>query len=139
MLPEDKKLRAVIRGLPVDMPPMEIISDLATQGFQIEECHNMVSCKTGEPMPLFMLSMERSEKHKTIFKTVTSIGYVKVIVEILRKKYGLLPPPPVLQMPRLFPLQQILHAHTQVCKVRRKSPGERIHEDTCRKTQVLPL
>ncbi|GFQ93398.1 hypothetical protein TNCT_642261 [Trichonephila clavata] len=30
MLPEDKKLRAVIRGLPIDMPPMEIISDLAT-------------------------------------------------------------------------------------------------------------
>ncbi|GFQ93257.1 hypothetical protein TNCT_624271 [Trichonephila clavata] len=41
MLPEDKILRAVIRGLPIDMPPMEIISDLATQGYQIEECHNM--------------------------------------------------------------------------------------------------
>ncbi|GFQ89841.1 nucleic-acid-binding protein from transposon X-element [Trichonephila clavata] len=88
MLPEDKKLRAVIRGLPVDMPPMEIISDLATQGFQIEECHNMVSRKTGAPMPLFMLSMERTEQHKTIFRKVTSIGFVKVIVEILRKKYG---------------------------------------------------
>ncbi|GFR21260.1 hypothetical protein TNCT_84131 [Trichonephila clavata] len=46
------------------MPPMEIISDLATQGFQIEECHNMVSRKTGEPMPLFMLSMEISKKQK---------------------------------------------------------------------------
>ncbi|GFQ87995.1 nucleic-acid-binding protein from transposon X-element [Trichonephila clavata] len=92
MLPEDKKLRAVIRGLPIDMPPMEIISDLATQGYQIEECHNMVSRKTGVPMPLFMLSMERSEQHKTIFQKVTSIGYVKVIVEVLRKKYG--PPPP---------------------------------------------
>ncbi|GFR11233.1 nucleic-acid-binding protein from transposon X-element [Trichonephila clavata] len=88
MLPEDKKLRAVIRGLPIDMPPMEIISDLATQGFQIEECHNMVSRKTGAPMPLFMLSMERTEQHKSIFRKVTSIGFVKVIVEILRKKYG---------------------------------------------------
>ncbi|GFQ68561.1 putative RNA-directed DNA polymerase from transposon X-element [Trichonephila clavata] len=88
MLPEDKKLRAVIRGLPVDMPPMEIISDLETQGFCIEECHNMVSRKSGAPMPLFMLSMERSEKHKSIFTTVTTIGYVKVTVEILRKKYG---------------------------------------------------
>ncbi|GFQ76025.1 RNA-directed DNA polymerase from mobile element jockey [Trichonephila clavata] len=88
MLPEDKKLRAVIRGLPVYMPPMEIISDLGTQGFCIEECHNMVSRKSGEPMPLFMLSMERSEKHKSIFTTVTSICYIKVKVEILRKKYG---------------------------------------------------
>ncbi|GFR21876.1 nucleic-acid-binding protein from transposon X-element [Trichonephila clavata] len=88
MLPEDRKLRAVIRGLPIDMPPMEIISDLATQGYQIEECHNMVSRKTGAPMPLFMLSMERSEQHKSIFQNVTSIAFVKVIVEILRKKYG---------------------------------------------------
>ncbi|GFQ78366.1 hypothetical protein TNCT_311 [Trichonephila clavata] len=70
------------------MPPKEIISDLGVQGFHIEEYHNMVSRKSGEPMPLFMLSMERSEKHKTIFSTITSIGYVKVIVEVLWKKYG---------------------------------------------------
>ncbi|GFY42224.1 RNA-directed DNA polymerase from mobile element jockey [Trichonephila inaurata madagascariensis] len=35
-----------------------------------------------------VLSMERTEKHKTIFKKVMSIGFVKVVVEILRKKYG---------------------------------------------------
>ncbi|GFS45816.1 nucleic-acid-binding protein from transposon X-element [Trichonephila inaurata madagascariensis] len=68
MLPEDKKLRAVIRGLPIDMSPSEIIADLAVQGFNIEECHNMQIRKTGQPMSLFMLSMERTEKHKTIFK-----------------------------------------------------------------------
>ncbi|GFQ73600.1 putative RNA-directed DNA polymerase from transposon X-element [Trichonephila clavata] len=48
----------------------------------------MVSRKTEAPMPLFMLSMESSEQHKSIFQNVTSIGFVKVIVEILRKKYG---------------------------------------------------
>ncbi|GFY55896.1 hypothetical protein TNIN_358511 [Trichonephila inaurata madagascariensis] len=63
------------------MPPTEIISDLAAQGFAIEECHNMQSRKTGQPMPLFMLSMERMEKYKTIFKAVTSINFVKVVVE----------------------------------------------------------
>ncbi|GFQ89628.1 nucleic-acid-binding protein from transposon X-element [Trichonephila clavata] len=88
MLPEDKKQRAVIRGLPTDMPPMEIISDLDKQGFRVDECHSMTNRKTGAPMPLFMLSMERTEFHKSIFRSVTAIVYVKVIVEILRKKYG---------------------------------------------------
>ncbi|GFT99313.1 nucleic-acid-binding protein from transposon X-element [Trichonephila clavipes] len=61
MLPEERLLRAVIRGLPTDMSPTQIIADLETQGFHIKECHNMQSEKTGQPMPLFMLSMERSE------------------------------------------------------------------------------
>ncbi|GFR23855.1 nucleic-acid-binding protein from transposon X-element [Trichonephila clavata] len=88
MLPQDKKLRAVIRGLPIDMPPMEIISDLDRQGFRVDECHNMSNRRTGAPMPLFMISMASTDFHKSIFRTVSVIGYVKVIVEILRKKYG---------------------------------------------------
>ncbi|GFY20933.1 RNA-directed DNA polymerase from mobile element jockey [Trichonephila clavipes] len=86
MLPQDKMLRAVIRGLPIDMSPTQIIADLETQGFHVKECHNMQSRKTGQPMPLFMLSMESTEAHKKIFKAVTSIGYVKCKVEALRKK-----------------------------------------------------
>ncbi|GFQ95470.1 nucleic-acid-binding protein from transposon X-element [Trichonephila clavata] len=88
MLPQDKKLRAVIRGLPIDMPPMEIISDLDRQGFRVDECHNMSNRRTGAPMPLFMVSMASTDFHKSIFRTVSVIGYVKVTVEILRKKYG---------------------------------------------------
>ncbi|GFR20467.1 RNA-directed DNA polymerase from mobile element jockey [Trichonephila clavata] len=68
------------------MPPMEIISDLDKQGFRVDD-HNMTN-KTGAPMPLFMVSMVRSDFHKSIFRTVTVINYVKVTVEILRKKYG---------------------------------------------------
>ncbi|GFQ70011.1 nucleic-acid-binding protein from transposon X-element [Trichonephila clavata] len=41
MLPEDKKLRAVIRGLPIDMPPMEIISDLDKQGFRNRDSNQL--------------------------------------------------------------------------------------------------
>ncbi|GFX55663.1 nucleic-acid-binding protein from transposon X-element [Trichonephila clavipes] len=88
MLPEDKLLRAVIRGLPTDMSPTQIIADLESQGFHIKDCHNMQSKKTGQAMPLFMLSMERNEEHKKIFQSVTSIGYIKCQVEALRKKYG---------------------------------------------------
>ncbi|GFR23628.1 nucleic-acid-binding protein from transposon X-element [Trichonephila clavata] len=114
MLPEDKKLRAVIRGLPIDMPPMEIISDLATQGYQIEECHNMVSRKTGAPMPLFMLSMERTEQHKSIFQKVTCIGFVKVIVEILRKKYG---------PPQCYRCQGFFHSSKFCTRTPRRAPS----------------
>ncbi|GFW85350.1 nucleic-acid-binding protein from transposon X-element [Trichonephila clavipes] len=85
MLPEDKLLRAVIRGLPTDMSPTQNIADLETQGFHIKDCHNMQSKKTGQPMPLFMLSMERNEEHKKIFQSVTSIGFIKCQVEALRK------------------------------------------------------
>ncbi|GFR31443.1 nucleic-acid-binding protein from transposon X-element [Trichonephila clavata] len=101
MLPEDKKLRAVIRGLPIDMPPMEIISDLDKQGFRVDECHNMTNRKTGAPMPLFMVSMARTDFHRSIFRSFTVIGYVKVIVEILRKKYG---------PPQCFRCQGVFHS-----------------------------
>ncbi|GFV83653.1 hypothetical protein TNCV_3612271 [Trichonephila clavipes] len=86
MLPEDKMLRAVIRGLPIDMPPTEIIADLVVLAFAVKGCHNMQSRKTGQPMPLFMLSMGGTEKHKTIFKAVTSIGFVHRIAKEKEKK-----------------------------------------------------
>ncbi|GFQ80725.1 nucleic-acid-binding protein from transposon X-element [Trichonephila clavata] len=59
MLPEEKKLRVVIRGLPTDMSSMEIISHLASQDIAVEECHIMTSKRTGKPMPLFLITMEK--------------------------------------------------------------------------------
>ncbi|GFQ91434.1 nucleic-acid-binding protein from transposon X-element [Trichonephila clavata] len=87
MLPEEKKLRVVIRGLPTDMSPTEIISHLASQNITVEECHIMTSKGTGKPMPLFLINMEKTEANKKIFKT-TNIGYMKVTIETLRPKYG---------------------------------------------------
>ncbi|GFR04974.1 hypothetical protein TNCT_209541 [Trichonephila clavata] len=37
-LPEDKKLRAVIRGLPTDTDPNEIILELKDHNILVEEC-----------------------------------------------------------------------------------------------------
>ncbi|GFT44225.1 hypothetical protein TNCV_2648941 [Trichonephila clavipes] len=51
MLPEDKLLRAVIRGLPTDMSPTQIIADLESQGFHIKDFHNMQSKKTDNQCP----------------------------------------------------------------------------------------
>ncbi|GFR19245.1 RNA-directed DNA polymerase from mobile element jockey [Trichonephila clavata] len=87
MLPEDKKLRVVIRGLPTDMSPMEIISHLATQNISVEECHIMTSKRTGKPMPLFLITMEKTEANKKIFR-VTDVGFIKVTIEVLGPKYG---------------------------------------------------
>ncbi|GFQ95210.1 nucleic-acid-binding protein from transposon X-element [Trichonephila clavata] len=43
MLPEEKKLRVVIRGLPTDTSTSEIISHLESQNITVEECHIMTT------------------------------------------------------------------------------------------------
>ncbi|GFV38772.1 hypothetical protein TNCV_4763791 [Trichonephila clavipes] len=49
------------------MPPSEI-SDLGAKGFIIDECHNMTSRKMDEPVPLFLLSMEKPKDIKQFSK-----------------------------------------------------------------------
>ncbi|GFX28827.1 nucleic-acid-binding protein from transposon X-element [Trichonephila clavipes] len=87
ILPEDKKLRLVIRGLPTDMPPIEIIGSLAAKKITVNECHIMTSKKTGKEMPLFLITMDKTEQTKAAYH-VTEIGYMNVKVESLRPKYG---------------------------------------------------
>ncbi|GFT88164.1 nucleic-acid-binding protein from transposon X-element [Trichonephila clavipes] len=87
ILPEDKKLRLVIRGLPTDMSPVEIIGSLAEQDISVNECHIMTSKKTGKEMPLFLITMDKTEQNRAAYH-VTNIGYMKVKVEALRPKYG---------------------------------------------------
>ncbi|GFU19924.1 nucleic-acid-binding protein from transposon X-element [Trichonephila clavipes] len=87
ILPEDKKLRLVIRGLPTDMSPVEIIGSLAEQNISVNECHIMTSKKTGKEMPLFLITMDKTEQNRAAYH-VTNIGYMKVKVEALRPKYG---------------------------------------------------
>ncbi|GFW49126.1 RNA-directed DNA polymerase from mobile element jockey [Trichonephila clavipes] len=87
ILPEEKKLRLVIRGLPTDMSPIEIIGSLAGKNITVNECHIMTSKKTGKDMPLFLISMDKTEENKAAYH-VTEIGYMKVKIEPLRPKYG---------------------------------------------------
>ncbi|GFU10713.1 RNA-directed DNA polymerase from mobile element jockey [Trichonephila clavipes] len=83
----DKKLRLVIRGLPTDMSPIEIIGSLAGKNITVNECHIMTSKKTGKEMPLFLITMDKTEENKAAYH-VTEIGYMKVKIESLRPKYG---------------------------------------------------
>ncbi|GFY63745.1 nucleic-acid-binding protein from transposon X-element [Trichonephila inaurata madagascariensis] len=86
ILPEDKKLRLVIRGLPTDMPPMEIIGSLAAKNITVNEYHIMTSKKTRKEMPLFLITLDKTEQNRAAYH-VTDIGYMKVKVESLRPKY----------------------------------------------------
>ncbi|GFS91109.1 nucleic-acid-binding protein from transposon X-element [Trichonephila clavipes] len=87
ILPEDKKLCLVIRGLPTDMSPVEIIGTLAEKNITVNECHIMTSKKTGKEMPLFQITLDKTEQNRAAYH-VTDIGYMKVKVEALRPKYG---------------------------------------------------
>ncbi|GFT76726.1 RNA-directed DNA polymerase from mobile element jockey [Trichonephila clavipes] len=47
----------------------------------------MTSKKTGKDMPLFLITMDKSEENKAAYH-VTEIGYMKMKIEPLRPKYG---------------------------------------------------
>ncbi|GFR00680.1 RNA-directed DNA polymerase from mobile element jockey [Trichonephila clavata] len=86
-LSEEKELKAVIRGMPSDMPPQEIIDALHELDFTINNCHVMTNRKTGLPMPLFLLSLPKNDANKDIYN-ITELCCMKIIVEIINKKHG---------------------------------------------------
>ncbi|GFQ92311.1 RNA-directed DNA polymerase from mobile element jockey [Trichonephila clavata] len=86
-LQEEKELKAVIRGMPSDMPPQEIIEVLLDVGITVNDCHVMLNRKTGLPMPLFLLSLPKNNANRNVYN-ITELCYMKVIIEILNKKNG---------------------------------------------------
>ncbi|GFU00424.1 nucleic-acid-binding protein from transposon X-element [Trichonephila clavipes] len=83
----EKDLTAVIRGVPSDTPPQEIIDDLLTYGIPVNVCHAMTNKKTGMPMPLFLVTLPRSDINRSIFN-LTDLCYLKITVEPLRPEIG---------------------------------------------------
>ncbi|GFT91832.1 nucleic-acid-binding protein from transposon X-element [Trichonephila clavipes] len=79
-LDEEKDLKAVIRGMPSDTPPQEIIDDLRTYGITVNVCHAMTNRRTGMPMPLFLVTLPRSDINRNIFN-LTDLCYLKIVVE----------------------------------------------------------
>ncbi|GFT69249.1 RNA-directed DNA polymerase from mobile element jockey, partial [Nephila pilipes] len=86
-LPEDKKIRVVIRGMPTDMPPEDIMQELEELGFTPESCHILTHRKTTQPMPLFLVSLPKSDSNRDIFN-ISELCSLKIEVESLRKKVG---------------------------------------------------
>ncbi|GFY75138.1 nucleic-acid-binding protein from transposon X-element [Trichonephila inaurata madagascariensis] len=137
ILPEDKKLCLVIRGLPTDMPPMDIIGSLAAKNIKVNECHIMTSKRTGKAMPLFLITLDKTEQNRAVHH-VTDIGYMKVKVESLRPKYG---------PPQCFRYQGFFHSSKFCTRTPRcvKCAGEHLVKDCARnqnavfvKVNILP-
>ncbi|GFT29859.1 hypothetical protein NPIL_601831 [Nephila pilipes] len=79
-----KMLRVVIRGMPADMPPTEIIKELQNFNIHAQECYNMKNRKIGSPMTFFLLNLPKTDNDKEIYNL--EICYMKIKIEPLRKK-----------------------------------------------------
>ncbi|GFS77058.1 nucleic-acid-binding protein from transposon X-element [Nephila pilipes] len=91
MLPEEKKLRAVIRG---------IAEELRLKVFLVHQIYIMTNKSTGAPMPLFLTILDKNEQNQKIFN-LKELACMQITVEALRKKYG---------PPQCFRCQGVFHS-----------------------------
>ncbi|GFT94709.1 nucleic-acid-binding protein from transposon X-element [Trichonephila clavipes] len=86
-LNENKEIKVVIRGMPVDMPIQEIMEDLENLFIKPSECKVMINRKTQLPMPLFLLFLPKTEDNKNIHH-ISELCNMKVKIEPLNKRTG---------------------------------------------------
>ncbi|CAK1587851.1 unnamed protein product [Parnassius mnemosyne] len=80
-LPEERKVRAVIRGVPFEFSNEEILEDLKSQGFPVEAVHKMHS-RTGQRFSLALVILTNVPEAKAIFRQVRTVcGLSRVRVE----------------------------------------------------------
>lgn len=82
-LPEDKPLSVVIRGIPTEFPIESVREDLTHKGYKVLSINRMKSERGRIPMPLLMVTLERSEMAKNIFY-LPDIKKIIVRVEVPR-------------------------------------------------------
>ncbi|GFV61276.1 nucleic-acid-binding protein from transposon X-element [Trichonephila clavipes] len=87
-LNENKEIKVVIRGMPVDMPIQEIMDDLASLFIKPNECRVMTNRKTGLPMPLFLFSLPKTEDNKNIHH-ISELCNMKIKVEPLNNMHNI--------------------------------------------------
>ncbi|GFT55630.1 RNA-directed DNA polymerase from mobile element jockey [Trichonephila clavipes] len=85
--PEEKEYRVVIKGLPADMPVEDILEELEEMGIHPKECRVMISRKTGQPMPLFSVFLEKNPDNRNIYN-LKELCSMKIEVDTMRKKFG---------------------------------------------------
>ncbi|GFW71035.1 hypothetical protein TNCV_191261 [Trichonephila clavipes] len=66
--------------MPVDMPIQEIMEDLENLFIKPSECRVMINRKTQLPMPLFLLSLPKTEDNKNIHH-ISELCNMKVKIE----------------------------------------------------------
>ncbi|GBP90494.1 Nucleic-acid-binding protein from transposon X-element [Eumeta japonica] len=87
-LEEERKLKAVIRGIPTDFPVDEIQADLCGQGFPVHSVHRLCR-RGGSPLWLLLAVLPRNEEAKNIFNNLNMMcGLLSIRVEAPHKKGG---------------------------------------------------
>ncbi|GFQ69034.1 nucleic-acid-binding protein from transposon X-element [Trichonephila clavata] len=85
--PSEKEYRVVIRGMPADMPVNEVIENLEELGIHPKECRVLINRKTGQPMPIFSVFLEKNEDNRNIYN-LKELCFMKIVVETMRGKIG---------------------------------------------------
>ncbi|GFY16029.1 nucleic-acid-binding protein from transposon X-element [Trichonephila clavipes] len=85
--PEEKEIKVVIRGMPSDMPIEDITEELEGFGIHPKECKVLISRKTGLPMPIFAVFLDKTPDNKNIYN-LKEICSMKIEVEPMRRKFG---------------------------------------------------
>ncbi|GFS38141.1 nucleic-acid-binding protein from transposon X-element [Trichonephila inaurata madagascariensis] len=89
-LNEEKEHKAVIRGMPSDSLPQQIIEallDITLSFITLNDCHVMTNRKTGLPMPIFLIYLSKNDANIDVYN-IKELCYMKIIVETLNKKHG---------------------------------------------------
>lgn len=66
-LPEDKPLKVVIRGLPLELPIGDIQNNLIERGFPVTAIHQFRKGPNRSPLPLFQITLRKDAAGKRIF------------------------------------------------------------------------
>lgn len=79
-LPEEKKLRVILRNIAKEVPSEAISEDLKSQGFPVLEVHRMHRGKTLAPYDMVLVILDLTPEGKAIFnlKTCCSLSGLKV-------------------------------------------------------------
>ena len=81
-LPEERKVRVVLRGIPTELPTEDVANDLTKQGYTVEAVHHMYS-RVGKSFPLVLVIMPNTDKSRELFShsELTVCGLSRVTVE----------------------------------------------------------
>ncbi|GFU02562.1 nucleic-acid-binding protein from transposon X-element [Nephila pilipes] len=130
MLLEERKLRAVIRGMPVDKPTDNVAEELQLLGFPPQQIYIMTNKTTGAPMPLFLVILEKNEDNQKNFN-LKEVASMQITVEALRKRYG---------PPQCFRCQGFFHSSSYCTRVPKcvKCAGDRLTKECLKDIKTPP-
>lgn len=67
-LPEDRKLRVIIRGIPKELDADEVKAGITAQGYPVSSARRIYRPRTKQPFDLVITKLDLTPKGKAIFK-----------------------------------------------------------------------